>query len=168
MTKIQWTLDKRVLERPHCRRKKNKPVGAVKCSVACCHQSKLEKQNKIPRRRTHIIQARLQKPTHFQRLPRQGAGFLMRMRLGDALWPHITVYQGKETRTSHHRQESLTHNKAHYGAGFKLCAAVREQGSENMINECRDVEKHANEMLRRSAAPVWLISRWALSCDSLL
>lgn len=36
--------------------KKNKPVGAVKCSVACCHQSKLEKQNKIPHRRTHFIQ----------------------------------------------------------------------------------------------------------------
>lgn len=161
MTKIQWTLDKRVLERPRCRQKKQ---TCWSCEMFCGLLPSIKiKQNKIPHRRTHFIQG-CRNQLIFKAYP----CFLMRMRLGDALWPHITAYQGKETRTTQHRQESLTHNKAHYSTGFKLRAAIREQGSENMINESRDAEKHTNEMLRRSAAPVWLISRWAFSCDSLL
>lgn len=54
MTKIQWTLDKRVLERPRCRQKKQ---TCWSCEMFCGLLPSIKiKQNKIPHRRTHFIQ----------------------------------------------------------------------------------------------------------------
>lgn len=132
--------------------KKNKPVGAVKCSVACCHQSKLEKQNKIPHRRTHFIQGCRNQ-------------LIFKAYQAGSLFSHENEIRGC-TLTSHHSISGKRNpnNTASTGIantqqsalqrGLQATPAIREQGSENMINESRDAEKHTNEMLRRSAAPV--------------